>query len=143
MVAVYDVDDSLPYLKNISTRSWVGTGHAISIAGFVITGNTPKQILIRGLGPSMQETFPQLGALSDPQLRLYQGPTVIETNDDWGDAANAAEIRALPASLRPSDAKEPAILMTLEPGLYTAHLLGVDGTTGIGNVAVYDLTGRQ
>ena len=143
MVAIYDADDGLSYLKNISTRSWIGTDHAISIAGFVVTGDTPKQILIRGLGPSMQERFPQLMVLSDPQLRLYQGPTMIETNDDWGDAANAAEIGALPAPLKPTDAKEPAILMTLEPGLYTAHLLGVDGTKGIGNVAVYDLTGRQ
>jgi len=92
---------------------------------------------------SCKLTFPQLGALSDPQLRLFKGPTEIATNDDWGDAANASEIGALPASLRPADAKEPAILMTLEPGLYTAHLLVVDGTTGIGNVAVYDLTGRQ
>ena len=144
MVAVYDADDGLSYLKNISTRSWVGTDHAISIAGFVVTGDTPKQILVRGLGPSMKIKFPYLSPLLlDPQLRLYQGATQIETNDDWRDAANAAEIRALPASLRPTDAKEPAILMTLEPGLYTAHLLGVNGTTGIGNVAVYDVTGRQ
>jgi hypothetical protein len=78
----------------------------------------------------------------DPQLRLYQGATLIESNDDWGDAANAAEIGALPAPLPPTESKEPAVLMTLEPGLYTAHLLGVDATTGIGNVAVYDLTGR-
>ena len=142
MVAVYDADDGQAYLKNIATRSWVGTNHAISIAGFVIKGDTPKQILIRGLGPSMQERFPSLGALSDPQLRLYKGATRIETNDDWGDADNAAEIGALPPPLPPTHEKEPAILITLEPGLYTAHLLGVGATTGIGNVAVYDLTGR-
>jgi hypothetical protein len=144
MVAIYDADDGTAYLKNIATRSWVGTDHAISIAGFVVTGDTPKQILVRGLGPSMESKFPPNSPLLlDPQLRLYQGDTLIETNDDWGDAANAAEIGALPEPLPPTDAREPAILMTLEPGLYTAHLLGVDGTTGIGNVAVYDLTGRQ
>ena len=144
MVAIYDADDGSSYLKNIATRSWVGTDHAISIAGFVVTGDTPKQILVRGLGPSMESKFPpDSPLLLDPQLRLYQGATLIETNDDWGDASNAAEIGALPEPLPPTDAREPAILMTLEPGLYTAHLLGVDGTTGIGNVAVYDLTGRQ
>jgi hypothetical protein len=142
MVAVYDADDSSPYLKNIATRSWVGTQHAISIAGFVVTGNTPKQILVVGLGPSIQEKFPQLGALSDPRLRLFQGPTEIATNDNWGDAANAAEIGALPAPLPPTHPKEPAIMMILQPGLYTAHMLGVGGEKGIGNVAVYDLTGR-
>ena len=144
MVAIYDADDGTSYLKNIATRSWVGTDHAISIAGFVVTGDTPKQILVRGLGPSMESKFPPNSPLLlDPQLRLYQGATLIETNNDWGDAANAAEIGALPEPLPPADAKEPAILMTLEPGPYTAQLLGVDGTTGIGNVAVYDLTGRQ
>ena len=142
IVAVYDADDSSPYLKNIATRSWVGIQHAISIAGFVVTGNTPKQILVVGLGPSIQERFPQLGALSDPWLRLYQGPNLITTNDDWGDAANAADIAALAPPLPPTHAKEPAILMVLQPGLYTAHMLGIGGETGIGNVAVYDLTGR-
>jgi hypothetical protein len=144
MVAVYDADDGASYLRNIATRSWVGTSHAISIAGFVIKGDTPKQILIRGLGPSMESKFPPNSPLLwDPLLRLYRGPDLIVSNDDWGDAANAAEIGALPAPLPPTHNKEPAILITLEPGLYTAHLRGVGTTTGIGNVAVYDLTGRQ
>ena len=143
MVAVYDADDGDSYLKNIATRSWVGTGNLISIGGFVITGDVPKQILVRGLGPSMENAFPPNSPLlMDPQLKLFQGATLIAENDDWGDAANAAEIGALPAPLPPRDSREPAILMTLEPGLYSAHLLGVDATTGIGNVAVYDLTGR-
>lgn len=143
MVAIYDADDGDSYLRNIAARSWVGSGNLISIGGFVITGDAPKQILIRGLGPSMAKAFPlDSPLLMDPQLRLYQGATLIESNDDWGDAANAAEIGALPAPLPPTDSREPAILMTLEPGLYSAHLLGTDATTGIGNVAVYDLTGR-
>ena len=56
MVAIYDADDGDSYLKNIATRSWVGTGNLISIGGFVITGDVPKQILVRGLGPSMENT---------------------------------------------------------------------------------------
>lgn len=144
IIAVYDADDGAPYLKNIATRSWVGTGDKISIAGFVVTGNTSKQILIRGLGPSMQSKFPPDALLlTDPYLKLYRGSTLITSNDDWGDAPNSAEIGALSASIRPVDIREPAILMTLEPGLYSTHLLGVGATTGIGNVAVYDLTGRQ
>ena len=144
IVAVFDVDDGAPYLKNIATRSWVGAGAKISIAGFVVTGNTPKQILVRGLGPSMQGKFP-VGAqlLTDPFLKLYRGSTLIVSNDDWGDAANSADIGALSAGVRPTHNKEPAILMTLEPGLYSTHLSGVGATTGIGNVAVYDLTGRE
>lgn len=144
IVAVFDADDGSPYLKNIATRSWVGSGAKISIAGFVVTGSSPKQILVRGLGPSMQGKFPA-GAqlLMDPFLKLYRGSTLIASNDDWGDAVNFAEIGALSAGIRPTDARESAILMTLEPGLYSTHLSGVEGATGIGNVAVYDLTGRD
>jgi hypothetical protein len=144
MVAVFDADDGAPYLKNISTRSWVGTGAKISIAGFVVTGSLPKQILVRGLGPSMQGNFqPGTQLLSDPFLRLYRGSTEIASNNDWGDAANSADIGALSAGVRPTHNKESAILMTLEPGLYSTHLSGAGKTTGIGNVAVYDLTGRD
>jgi len=81
MVAVYDADDGESYLKNIATRSWVGTSHAISIAGFVIKGDTPKQILVRGPGPSMESKFPPNSPLLwDPQLRLYQGAERIARN---------------------------------------------------------------
>ena len=92
----------------------------------------------------MESKFPPNSPLLwDSQLRLYKGSIRVEVNDDWGEAANAAEIGALPAPLPPTHVKEPAILITLEPGLYSAHLLGVGATTGIGNVAVYDITGRQ
>jgi hypothetical protein len=144
MVAVYDADNGAPYLSNIATRSWVGTGDRVSIAGFVITGDQPKQILVRGLGPSMQSKFPPGSQiLMDPQLKLFHNSTLIATNDNWGDAPNAAEVAALSPSMRPADSREPAILIVLQPGLYTAHLLGVALGTGNGNVAVYDLTGRQ
>jgi hypothetical protein len=92
----------------------------------------------------MQSKFPPGSQLlMDPQLRLFHNSTLIATNDNWGDAPNAAEIAALSPSMRPADSREPAILIVLQPGLYTAHLLGVALGTGNGNVAVYDLTGRQ
>ena len=92
----------------------------------------------------MQVHFPP-GAqvLMNPQLNLYRGSTLIATNDDWVNAANAAEISALPSNLVPTDPQESAILIELAPGAYTAHLSGVGGGTGIGQVAVDDLTGRQ
>ena len=67
---------------------------------------------------------------------------MLASNDNWQDATNADDIGSLAASIRPLDYREPAILLTLEPGLYTAHLLGVNGDTGNGNVAVYDLSER-
>ena len=143
LVAVYDSDDGTSYLSNISTRSWVGTGDLISIGGFVINGTTPRKVLVRGLGPTMSQRLPAgTDVLDNPQLRLYAGRNVIATNDNWVDADNAELIAALPAALVPDYAAEPAILITLAPGSYTAHLLGVGGDTGLGNIAVYDLTGK-
>ncbi|HMJ06320.1 MAG TPA: hypothetical protein VK474_08720, partial [Chthoniobacterales bacterium] len=63
-------------LGNISTRLPVGAGDNALIAGFIITGNQPKRVLIRGLGPSL----PVPGALRDPTLDLDRG---TQTNDDW------------------------------------------------------------
>jgi len=69
-------------------------------------------------------------------VRSADGATVA-TNDDWGTAANAAQLQAL--GLAPANARESAILVTLEPGAYTAILSGAAGATGVGLVAVYTL----
>ncbi len=140
MVEVLDVDDSLPYLSNISTRARVGTDHLVTIAGFIITGNTPKQILIRGRGPSVGVPA-GVTRLPDPTLTLKSGQTTIGSNDDWEDAANAADISA--TGKAPGDPLDSAIMMVLQPGAYTAILRGAGGVTGVGIVEVLDLMGRQ
>ena len=40
-------------LGNIATRGKVEAGDNVLIAGFIITGNTSKQVYVRGLGPSL------------------------------------------------------------------------------------------
>src|SRR5689334_11793695 len=42
-----------PRLANISLRADIGTGTNQLIAGFAVTGSEPKQLLLRGLGPSL------------------------------------------------------------------------------------------
>ena len=42
-------------LINISTRARVGTGANVVIAGFSVDGDSPKQLLIRGVGPSLAQ----------------------------------------------------------------------------------------
>ena len=53
-----------------------------------------------------------------PTLTLVRSSdqTVIATNDDWQDAANAADIVA--AGFAPGDAHESAVMMTLDPGVH-------------------------
>ena len=39
--------------QNISTRLHVDTGEKVGIGGFIVTGTTPKNVLVRGIGPSL------------------------------------------------------------------------------------------
>ncbi len=144
-------------LVNISTRSLAQTGSNVVIGGFVIDGNGPKTVLVRGRGPSMSGApFFVPAVLANPSLRLFSGQTVIAQNDNWQDApscagficGSAAQITATGLDpcqpnpgqrwLRQGCALESAILITLSPGAYTVHLSGADGGTGIGLVEVFD-----
>ena len=125
-------------LANLSTRVQVGTANNVAIAGFIITGDLAKQLVVRGLGPSLTPLGVQ-GALSDPVLELYDaGGNLLLGNNDWQDSpAQTQPLRD--ANLAPADDRESAILTTLGPGAYTAILRGNSSATGIGLVEVYDL----
>jgi hypothetical protein len=135
----------------------VQTGNNVMIGGFVINGNAPKTVLVRGRGPSMSGApFFVPGVLANPSVRLFSGQSVIAQNDDWQDlplctgffCGGATQIRATgldPCRLNPGQATSPegcnlesAILIMLTPGAYTVHLSGIDGGTGIGLIEVID-----
>lgn len=118
---------------NMSTRLAVGTGDNGLIGGFILVGNQPHRILIRAMGPSV----PVTNALSDPTLELHgSSGALLASNDNWQDSQRD-DIQA--TGLAPTNARESAILMTLQPGAYTAVMTGKDGGTGIGLVELYDL----
>lgn len=121
-------------LKNLSTRGWVGTGDEVMIVGFGITGASPKQVLIRAIGPSLAKAGIS-NLLYDPALTLHKGQDVLARNDNWQDQ-QAAAITA--TSKAPQDAQEAAILITLNPGLYTAIVRGVSDTTGNALVEIFE-----
>ncbi len=126
------------FLKNLSTRGQVGSGANILIAGFIVAGDIPKQVLIRAIGPSLT-SFGVVGALADPQLQLFNGNSLIATNDNWGGASNinaaANAVGAFPLAPASLDA---VIFAALPPGSYTAQVSGVGGGTGIALVELYD-----
>ena len=128
-----------PRLTNVSARSQVGTGGNVLIAGFAISGETSKTVLIRAIGPTLT-AFGVPGALANSKLDVFSGNTAIISNDDWGgDAqltAGFASAGAFPISANSRDA---AVLVTLPPGSYTAQVSGVNNTTGIALVEVYEL----
>jgi len=120
---------------NISTRVNVLAGDNVAIAGFIITGTNPKNVLVRGIGPSLASAN-VLDPMADPTLELHSGNTLINANDNWKDTQQE-EIEA--TTIPPSDDRESAILATLNPGAYTAILAGKSGGTGLGLVEIYDL----
>jgi hypothetical protein len=127
-------------LTNISTRAFVQTGNQVLIAGFILTGTDPKQVIVRGLGPTLgQPPFNVPNVLADPTLDLHDSTSSIATNDNWQTAANANQIPTSPVNYRPPNSLESAILITLQPGAYTAIMSGKNSTTGNGLVEVYDL----
>ena len=114
---------------NLSTRLRVQTGDNVGIGGFIITGSTPKHVLIRGIGPSLV-AFGITDALADPtlDLRASDGSRIL-ANDNWRDTQEA-EIEA--TGIPPQNDLEAAIVATLSPGSYTAILRGKGQGTGVG-----------
>ncbi len=129
-----EVVPSLSQFLNIATRLRVQSGENVLIGGFIVTGNDPKQVIIRAIGPSLGVA----GPLADPLLELHplNGPTVI--NDDWREDQ---EDEIIATGIPPTNDKESAIVATLDPGSYTAVVRGATGETGVGLVEIYDLSG--
>jgi len=121
---------------NISTRSQVASGENVMIGGFIITGSANKRVILRAIGPSLQQ-FNVPNPLADPVLELH-GPTgaLIMSNDNWRDTQ---EVEIIQSQLAPTNDLESALIATLPPGNYTGILQGNNGASGAGLVEVYDL----
>ena len=121
-------------LANISTRMRVEAGDNALFGGIIVTGNQPKRIIVRAIGPSLTLD----GKLQDPQLQLFDSnQNELAFNNNWKEAANQQEI--IDSGVAPNNDLEAAILTTLQPGNYTAVVRGVNNTTGIGVAEIYDL----
>jgi hypothetical protein len=77
--------------------------------------------------------------LANPVLELYQGNTLLETNDDWKQHQTEVEATGIP----PTNDLESAIVRTVTPNNYTAIVRGAGNGTGIALVEVYDLDRRS
>jgi len=113
----------------------VEIGDKVGIGGFVITGNAPKQVLLRAIGPSLT-ALGVPNVLADPVLELHGAGCIPTINNNWKDTQQAA-IQA--TGIPPTNDLESAILVTLDPGAYTAIVRGNGGGTGIALVEAYDL----
>ena len=148
-----DPGESEPSLSNVSTRGKVKGQESPLIAGFVVSGFEPKRVLIRVLGPALGDRGVS-EPLADPWLELYSESVPIAANDDWSEgsrpSSNGSAVRGpargLMSAFESSGAtplnfgsKDSAMLVWLEPGLYTGIARGFEGDEGIALIEVFEL----
>ena len=133
-------------LGNISTRTFVQTGDNVMIGGFIVQGTGTKRVIIRAIGPELGQ-YGVPNPLADPTLELHDGTgALIGSNDNWqttiiGGIITHDQVQDIMNSgLAPGDARESAIIADLPPGSYTAIVRGVNNTTGVALVEVYNLS---
>lgn len=132
-------------LVNLSTRAYMSVD-ANLITGFVIRGVTPKEHLVRAVGPTLAQ-FGVSNFLPDPTITLRRQSTGALVsggfNDNWNDgnggthlADVAARVGAFPLAAGSRDA---AIVSLLNPEAYTATVGSADGSSGDALVETYDV----
>ena len=64
----------------------------------------------------------------------------INQNDDWGGSGSlSSAFASVGAFTLPAASKDAALLVTLAPGTYTAQVSGVNNTTGVALVELYEI----
>jgi N-acetylneuraminic acid mutarotase len=148
LVEVYDLSaNTASILSNISTRSFVQTGDNVMIGGFIVQGTGEKKVIVRAIGPELgAPPYNIPDALANPTLELHNGTgALIASNDNWrttiiGGIITSSQVRdIINSGYAPGDLRESAIVAELPPGNYTAIVRGVNDTTGVALVEVYDL----
>ncbi|HEU5078885.1 MAG TPA: putative Ig domain-containing protein [Opitutaceae bacterium] len=138
-------------LVNVSARGEVTKGEGVLIGGFIVGGNSPKRVLVRGIGTALNK-YGVTGTLADPVLEVFAGSDVIARNDNWETptmvantqaAATGAEIVAATTKINAfaldAGSKDAAVIVTLAPGAYTAHVVSATGDTGVALIEVYEI----
>lgn len=143
LVEVYELGSASARMSALSCRARVGTGDDVLIPGIVLAGGQNKLMMIRASGPALAAQGVG-GTLAQPRLQLYNSSGVLMAeNTGWSTAANKDEIFAVSPRCGltnfPTDSADCAILTSLPPGGYTAHVSGVGGTTGVALIEVYEV----
>lgn len=135
-----------PRLANVSSRAVLDATGTL-IVGFVIAGDAPKRMLLRGVGPTLG-SFGVTGAMTDPRLEVFRagaGATApIASTDNWTEAPN--DIAAIVAATASAGAfplaassRDAALAGTFSPGAYTVQLRAATGGGGAALIEIYEL----
>jgi hypothetical protein len=138
LVEGYDVGTGdAQRFTGLSARNRVGTGANILIAGFSLSGEGMRNLLIRAVGPTLG-VFGVPGVLADPKLEIYQDSTKIGENDNWSAMLSTAFSSVGAFQLTPGS-KDAAITISLPANGYTVQVSGADGGVGEALVEIYEL----
>lgn len=135
-------------IVNLSVLSMDGPGSQLLTIGFVSSGSGTtgsQNLLIRGIGPALS-SYSVSNVLADPVLSVFNGQTVIASNDNWGStAANISSVNNADAAtgafaLFSSTSLDAAVVASVNIGAYTAQISGKNNTTGYALAEIYDNT---
>lgn len=139
LAEVYEVTASSARLVNLSTRATFSGPADALIAGFVVSGDAPRRVLVRAVGPALA-AFAVGHPLADPLVKLHRGDTVLAENRGWSDAANIRDASAqVGAFALPPGSRDAALLLELAPGPYTVHLSSQATQNGTVLLELYEL----
>ncbi|MDG2167020.1 MAG: hypothetical protein P8L44_03740, partial [Opitutales bacterium] len=136
LIEIYDIttDCDTCRLTNLSTRGVVKSGNDLMIGGLVVSGSAEKQILVRGLGPSLS----QIGApLSDPVLKMVTEQGDEFRIDDWADSERSSQFSEL--GLPMTHEKEAAEIYQVAEGAYTFQIFGQDEGEGVALLEIFEV----
>ncbi|MBS0662049.1 MAG: immunoglobulin domain-containing protein [Verrucomicrobia bacterium] len=146
LAEIYDANPgtysaSTPRLINISARATMANDNPL-IAGFVVGGSTAKTLLIRAIGPALIP-YGVTGAMPDPNLEIIRSgqSSASYSNDNWGGSTLITSVGNSVGAFALTDGagKDAVLLVTLDPGVYSAKVTGVNNTSGITLVEVYEV----
>jgi phosphodiesterase/alkaline phosphatase D-like protein len=133
-------------LVNISTLARVSSPSDTIVSGFVISGTTNRNVLVRAVGPTLAAAFGVNDALTKPVLAVYQGDRLVVTNTAWAGVTrnavqdvNDAFDRAGAFRFMDESSNDSAVVVSLAPGAYTVQVKSGDGSAGSALLEVYDL----
>lgn len=138
LIELYEGPSSVGTLVNLSARTLVRANDTL-IGGFTLTGSTSRTVLVRAIGPGLNN----LGIsnfFQDPRLALRSTKgTLVAQNDNWGGSSALSEafLSVGAFALADPSSKDAVILTTLEPGGYTAVITGPTGHTGVVLLEIY------
>jgi alpha-tubulin suppressor-like RCC1 family protein len=127
-------------LGALAVRAESGPGADVLITGVIVSGVSGaegKTVVIRGLGPSLADDKLS-NYMADPEMRLYNGNNLIDSNDDWKAADVLAELKHVGLDNLTIGSKDAVLVSRLPNGAYSVHLGAKTSEYGVVQAEIYE-----